>query len=426
MKAFILSVGDELVLGQTVDTNSAWISQQLSAMGCDILAHKTVGDDQSMIAAAISEAAALVDLLLVSGGIGPTEDDLTRQALAGVLNVPLEMNDTWLAKLDEFFKQRARAMPPSNKIQAMIPQGATMLDNPAGTAAGIRAAIQRAAGAPCEIFVVPGVPKEMKAMFELHIRAFVKQQTGGAVILQKKLNTFGMGESWVAEKLGDLMKRDRNPSVGTTVAGGMVSLRVNARFESLDRAEHEMVKTVEACAEKLGDLICSEDEVTLAEVVAVLLREKHLQVATAESCTGGLLAKMLTDIPGSSAYFKTGFVTYSNQAKYERLGVSMEIINLYGAVSETVVDAMSRNTLRLAKADIALAISGIAGPDGGSPAKPVGMVCIAMAYKTEARTVEAVARTFNFPGDREMIRDRSAKMALSMLRYRVLGTKMPF
>ncbi len=421
MKAFILSVGDELVLGQTVDTNSAWISAQLSSIGCDILAHKTVGDDQPMIEAAIREAAGSVDLLLISGGIGPTEDDLTRQALGNVLNAPLELSDAWMARLDEFFKARGRKMPETNKIQAMIPRGATMLDNPAGTAAGIRAAIGQ-----CELFSVPGVPKEMKAMFEAHIRPYVKPLAGGAVILQKKLNTFGLGESWVAEQLGDLMKRGRNPSVGTTVASGMVSLRLNARFDSLERAEHEMQQTEEACRAKLGDVIFSENETSLADVVADLLKQKRIQIATAESCTGGLLAKTLTDIPGSSAYFKTGFVTYSNQAKYERLGVSMEVINLYGAVSENVVEAMARAALRLAKSHVAISISGIAGPDGGSPAKPVGTVCIGMAFQAPDRTVQAVTRTFNFPGDREMVRDRSAKMALSMLRYHLLDKKMPF
>jgi len=425
MNAFILSVGDELVLGQTVDTNSAWISSQLSAMGCDILAHKTVADDKAMIVSSIREGATLVDLLLISGGIGPTEDDLTRQSLAEVLGAPLVMNEQWLLKLDDFFKNRGRPMPESNKIQAMIPQGATMLDNPAGTAAGMRAEIARATGV-CTVFVVPGVPKEMKAMFEQHIRPFVKQHTGGAVILQRKLNTFGLGESSVAEKLGDLMNRNRNPSVGTTVAGGLVSLRINGRFESLERAEHEVQQTADACHARLGDLIFSEDDHSIAEVVADLLKESKTEVATAESCTGGLLAKMLTDIPGSSAYFKTGFVTYANQSKYERLGVSMEIINLYGAVSEHVVEAMARAALRLAKANVALSISGVAGPDGGSPAKPVGTVCIGIAHAVKGEGVKAATRTFLFPGDREMIRDRSAKMALSMLRYHLMGKKMPF
>lgn len=422
MKAIILSVGDELVLGQTVDTNSAWISAQLSAIGCDTLAHKTVGDDQAMIAASIRESASLADVLLISGGIGPTEDDLTRQALAEVMNAPLVMNEVWLAKLLEFFKNRGRSMPETNKIQAMIPSGATMLDNPAGTAAGIRATIANR----CEVFSVPGVPKEMNAMFAVHIQPYIKERSRGAVILQKKLNTFGLGESWVAEKLGDLMARGRNPSIGTTVAGGMVSLRLNARFESLERAEHEIIRTVEQCTQRLGDVIFSEDNTSLADVVATMLKDQKVQVTTAESCTGGLLAKMLTDIPGSSGYFKTGFITYANSSKYDRLGVNRELLGIHGAVSEPVVEAMAKNALKLAKANVALSISGIAGPDGATQNKPVGTVCIGMAWESATKFAEATSRTFNFPGDREMVRDRSAKMALSLLRYHLMGRKMPF
>jgi nicotinamide-nucleotide amidase len=230
----------------------------------------------------------------------------------------------------------------------------------------------------------------------------------------------------VAEKLGSLMMRQRNPSVGTTVSDGYVSLRINARFESLERAEHEIEQTIAHCREALGDIIFGEGDETLAQAVAKLLKEKDVEVATAESCTGGLLAKMLTDMPGSSAYFRTGFITYHNKAKRDRLGVSENILNVHGAVSEPVVEAMARNAMRLAKADIALSISGIAGPDGGSAAKPVGMVCIGMAVQVDRDKVEVTTRTFHFPGDREAVRDRSAKMALSMLRYQLLGNKMPF
>jgi PncC family amidohydrolase len=495
MKAIILSVGDELVLGQTVDTNSAYLAAQLAAVGCDTVMHRTVGDDQAMIVAAVRESTPLCDLLIVSGGIGPTEDDLTRQAIAEVMNVPLEQNQAWTEKLEAFFKARGRPMPATNLIQAMIPRGATILDNPAGTAAGIRVRLgaivktdvpiaelkgrqigrilskmgrltkeqlvdalerQKREGGKlggiliamntcsreeieyalaaqegrvvkgCEVFSVPGVPKEMKAMFAQHVLPWVRQQARGAVILQRKLNTYGLGESWVAERLGNLMMRQRNPSVGTTVSDGYVSLRINARYETLERAEHEVEQTVQQCRAALGDIVFSEGEESLAAAVAKLLKEKDVEVTTAESCTGGLLAKMLTDIPGSSAYFRTGFITYHNKSKFDRLGVSENILNVHGAVSEPVVEAMAKNALRLTKADIALAISGVAGPDGGSATKPVGTVCIGMAVQVGRAPVEVITRTFNFPGDRDMVRDRSAKMALSMLRYQLLGSKMPF
>jgi nicotinamide-nucleotide amidase len=426
MKSIILSIGDELVLGQTVDTNSAWLSQQLAAVGCDIAGHATVPDDQAMIEDAIRSAAGRCDVLLVSGGIGPTEDDLTRQALGNVLGVELELNEVWFAKLTELFKSRGREMPEINKIQAMIPRGATMIDNSAGTAAGIRAII----GGKCDTFIMPGVPKEMKIMFTRDVLPFIREKSGGAVILSRTLHTFGLGESTVAEKLGPLMQRGRNPSVGTTVANGIVSLRLNARFPSLTEAKEQMQATTTACEAALGDLIFGRDEQTLPLVVAQLLRlgESKKTICTAESCTGGLLAKMLTDLPGSSAYFTQGWVTYSNLSKYERLGVATDIINVYSPVSEPVAELMAKNARRLAKSTYALSITGIAGPDGGSATKPVGTVVIALAKPDPADRAGCLVdkRTFVLMGDREMIRDRAAKMALTLLRFELLGKALPF
>lgn len=490
-KAIILSIGDELVLGQTVDTNSAWLSQQLATVGVDVLAHMTVADVQHAIEDAIHESAQRCDYLICSGGIGPTEDDLTRQALAVVLGVPLEMNSTWLKKLDDFFLALGRPMPEMNKIQAMIPRGATMIDNGCGTASGIDAVIRKlgvgvhgsvhatniqpattasAVLSPpaslnpdprtqnpepqtlsraCRVFCTPGVPKEMKAMFVRDVLPHLQTDSSGAIILSRTLHTFGVGESTIAERLGELMKRGRNPSVGTTVAGGIVSVRINARFDGLEKCRAELETTSAACRAALGDLIFGEDGQTLPQMIAKLIKRQggdpqtdsdkstpSYTIATAESCTGGLLAKMLTDEPGSSHHFTTGFVTYSNQAKYDRLGVNQEMLNVYGAVSEQVVDAMSRATRRLAKANFALAVSGVAGPDGGSITKPVGTVCIALAYEKKHAdgvkskdwrdNTETLLRTFCFPGDRDMVRDRSAKMALTLLRYHLMGQPIPF
>jgi nicotinamide-nucleotide amidase len=429
MNAIILSIGDELILGQSIDTNSAWLSRQLAGVGCEVTAHLTVPDDQRAIEQAMYECGGRCDFLIVTGGIGPTPDDLTRQALAVVMRQELVTADLWLKRLEDFFKARGREMPPSNKIQAMIPTGATLIENTMGTAAGIDATLTFDLPVPdhaprkhnCRVFVMPGVPKEMTAMFTRDVLPHIEKSAGGAVILSRTLHTFGVGESTIAESLDDLMNRTRNPSVGTTVTNGIVSLRINSRFPAREEAQHWLDKTDAACRAALGDLIYGEENQTLQEIVAKLLIESKKTVTTAESCTGGLLAKMLTDIPGSSAYFKTGFITYSNQSKYDRLGVSMEIINVYGAVSEPVVQAMATNAKRLAKSNFALAISGIAGPDGGSPTKSVGTVCIALAHKTEV-----IPRTFNFPGDREWIRDRSAKMALTMLRYHLLEKPLPF
>lgn len=429
MNAIILSIGDELVLGQSLDTNSQWLSRPLVAVGCDVSEHLTVPDHQRSIERTIHECSQRCDFLVITGGIGPTADDLTRQALAVVMRQELELSEAWLAKLEEFFRVRGRPMPESNRIQAMIPTGARMINNDHGTAAGIDAKLTVERLIPghsprpheCRVFVMPGVPKEMMPMFETDVLPHIQQAGGGAAIVSKSLHTFGRGESSVAEQLGALMDRSRNPSVGTTVSGGIVTLRINSRFKTVQEATQQLEDTAQQCRAILGDLIWGEDDQTLQAVVGKMLSERKLEVATAESCTGGLLAKLITDVPGSSDYFTTGFITYSNRAKYERLGVSMEIINVFGAVSEKVVEAMASNARRLAKADIALAISGVAGPGGGSEAKPVGTVCIALSHEAGV-----IARQFFLPGDREWVRDRSAKTALAMLRFHLLGREMPF
>lgn len=427
----ILSIGDELVLGQTVDTNSAWLSSRLSALGLRVVAHLTVADDRLAIAEAVRAAAARCDVLLISGGLGPTEDDLTRQALSDVLGQPLLTNDQALVQLRAFFSRLGRPMPITNEIQAMIPRGVVMIENTCGTAPGIDANYQLP-GRSCRIFVMPGVPREMEVMFTRDIVAHLRHLGGGAAIVSCTLHTFGLGESSVAEKLGNLMDRRRNPSVGTTVSGGVVSLRVNSYFQSPAKAQEELAKTVALCHQVIGDLIYGQDDQTLVGVVAAMLPEQGgsgASLCTAESCTGGLLAKMLTDIPGSSAYFLRGYVTYSNQAKTELLGVPAQMIQRHGAVSEPVADAMARGALASSGANFALSITGIAGPDGGTPDKPVGTVCIGLAFRSRVSRQEDVSvcvRTFRFSGDRQGIRQRSANMALAMLRYHLLGKEMPF
>lgn len=416
MKAIVLSVGDELVLGQTVDTNSAWISQQLAAVGVDIHSHATVGDAQADIEAAMRTAIATADAVVVSGGIGPTADDVTRQALAAVMNVPLEINDAWLNHILQWFAKLGRPMPDTNRVQAMIPRGATMIFNHHGTASGVAATVGKV-----RVFLMPGVPKEMKKMFERDVLPVLATEGGGSAIVQRMVHTFGGGESTIAERLGELMKRGRNPSVGTTVAGGVVSVRINSRFASPEEATREADATLGLVRTALGDFIYGEDGGSIPAALMMLLKANSATVATAESCTGGLLAKYLTDLPGSSAYFDRSWVTYSNAAKTEMLGVPADLITSHGAVSEPVAIAMASGARERAKATYALAISGIAGPDGGSEAKPVGTVCIALA---SPRGV--AVRTFLFPGDREMIRDRSAKMAMTMLRFELLGKSLPF
>lgn len=421
MIATILSVGDELVLGQTLDTNGQWLAARLAAIGIHIARHVTVGDLQADIERAVRDAADGSDVILISGGIGPTEDDVTRQAVAAVLGVPLESDSRWIAHLDEWFAKLRRPMPPINAVQAMIPRGATLIWNHAGTAAGVAAMVGRA-----RLWSMPGVPREMKAMFDADVLPALRQASGGAAIVQRILHTFGVGESTIGERLGELMRRGRNPSVGTTVSGGIVSIRVNATAAS----EAEAIRlTDEACAAihaALGDLIFGEGSDTLPRVIQSMLTAaadagRGHTIATAESCTGGLIAKMLTDTAGSSAHVLQGWVTYTNESKTAQLGVPADVIAEHGAVSEPVAAAMARGARERSQSDFAIGVTGIAGPGGATPTKPVGTVCIGLAHPDGVDV-----RTFILPGERDMVRDRSAKMALTLLRFRLMGRPLPF
>ena len=416
MNAFILSVGDELTLGQTVDTNSAWLSAQLAAIGCWVTGHMTVPDDEQAIEQAIRAHTPAADVVIITGGIGPTEDDLTRNGLARALSVGLEMNQLWLNKLEEFFRLRNRPMVASNRIQAMLPQGCDMLENTCGTACGMKAR-----HGSCDIYVMPGVPSEMRAMFTRDVLPGMRVRSNGAVILSRTLHTFGLGESTVGEQLGALMDRRRNPSVGTTVAGGIVSLRLNARFLTLAEAREQLQQTEAACRDLLGELIYGADGLTLPQATALLLNSTHRSVATAESCTGGLLAGMFTDVPGSSGYFRQGWITYCDAAKQSLLHVDANTLKRHGAVSEPVVREMAEAARKLSGADFGLSISGIAGPDGGTPEKPVGTVCFGFSHADAT-----VTRAIIILGDRAAVRDRACKTALSILRYHLMGNALPF
>lgn len=425
MNAVLLSTGDELVLGQTVDTNSAWLSRQLAAVGCRVIAHVVVGDDRDAIARALRDNLSRCDWLICTGGLGPTADDLTRDALADVMGVDLVLDPDWLAKMKRMFESRSRSMPDRNRVQAMAPRGSTLIENTSGTAPGLMAELpaDKRSRRKCHVVAMPGVPREMMTMFTASVLPMIRERSGGAVVVSATLHTFGLGESAVAERLGPLMDRQRNPSVGTTVSGGIVSLRINARFPSPDNANEQLQRTIQECRAVLGSLVFGTDEQTLTSVVADMLTagERPITVATAESCTGGWLAKLLTDRPGSSAYFKQGWVVYCNEAKQSELGVSAKMLERCGAVSDEVVTAMAQSARTQAGADVALAISGVAGPDGGTDRKPLGTVHVALAHAGGT-----VARRFHLYGDREMVRLRACYTALSMLRFHLLGEELPF
>ncbi len=412
MNAFIIAIGDELVTGQSVDTNSAWLSDRLLQRGVLTKTHITVADDLAGIEYALEQAGLLgADLAIVTGGLGPTADDLTRQALAKVMDAPLELDERSLGRIEAFFRQRGREMPDANRVQAMCPAGAILLDNSTGTAPGICAKVMGT-----EVWCFPGVPREMKAMFDEQF-ALPACGEAGRVILTALLHTFGAGESSIAPLLGEMMDRDRNPTVGTTAKQSVVSVRIRSAAENHSAARRQLDDTATEVKSRLGKLVFGRDEMTLADAVGALLREQGKMLATAESCTGGLIGKMLTDAPGSSAYYAGGWVTYSNALKHDQLGVPNELLEQHGAVSEQAAIAMAQGALGHSGADYALAVTGIAGPTGGTEEKPVGTVWIALASRGEHTTAEHHLMPF----DREAIRTRTAYTALNMLRVKLLG-----
>ena len=413
-RAVLLSTGDELTFGQIVDTNSAWLSRQLMEYGVVAVYHLTVPDDLDAIVSALQEAAHCAELVLVTGGLGPTKDDLGRQALAQALGCELVMHQPSLERIERFFRERGRDMPEGNLVQAMRPAKAEVLDNDWGTAPGLKARLNDA-----EIIFMPGVPSEMRSMFACYVAPNLAEHSG-RVILTSTVWVCGMGESTVAGALGELMARDHNPVVGTTAADGLIAVRVRSESATETEAKKCLDATVQDIKSRLGINAFGCDNDSLPAVVGRLMAESGRILVTAESCTGGLIGAMLTSVPGASAWYQGGWITYANDAKIRDLAVPPALLKAHGAVSEQVVSAMASGALRASKADVSLALSGIAGPDGGSPEKPVGTVWIAMAVSGKEAPV-IFSECLNLPGNRDSIRDRAAKYALNFLRIHLIS-----
>ena len=414
MEAHTLSIGNELVTGQQLDTNARWLSEALSDLGVRVLEHTTVGDDGRRIASTISRAHESAELVVLTGGLGPTPDDLTRQAMAMALDAPLESNEEALAEIRAFFERLGNTLTPSNETQAMIPRGCRPISNLHGTAPGIQHE-----GSSGAIFALPGVPREMEEMFATSVEPWVSARTAGATTQKALIRTFGISEARIGDLLRDLMGHDRTPLVGTTADRGVIGIRVIAYGPSEAEARSLIQADEQEIRRRLGDAVFGEGEATLESVVGSLLRKQGMTVATAESCTGGLLAKRLTDVPGSSAWFQCGYVTYSNEAKIELLGVPSDLIRSDGAVSEAVARAMASGCGTRSGCDFSISITGIAGPAGGSaPTKPVGLVFIGLA---DSRGIEVRKALLGDRLDRKEVRDRSCSIALNMLRLRLLG-----
>jgi nicotinamide-nucleotide amidase len=409
-KACIISIGNELLNGQTVDTNANWLSREILTFGIPTEGIWVVGDTIERIVSCLKQASELADIILITGGLGPTDDDLTRQALAEFLGVELEFKQELFEEIEAFFKSRQFVMVPLNRVQAFIPAGSKAIPNARGTAPGIHAKKGQK-----EYFSVPGVPSEMKGMYESYIYPQLKQLQNGPIVLTRKVRCFGAGESTIAQMLGDMMKRGQNPLLNCTVSGGDITLHVVAEADSFPQAEQMILEQKRRISALLGSLVYSTEDKTLPEALGDKLKQAKKTLATAESCTGGLVSKLITDIPGSSQYYLGGWVTYSNEAKMRDLGVSKQLLDQYGAVSEPVARALAAGARHKAGSDAAIAITGIAGPDGGSEQKPVGLVYVAVQLGEQVEV-----REFRFPPqNREMVRLRAALSAINMLRLKL-------
>ena len=421
MKAELISIGTELTAGQNLDTNTQWLSLRLAEIGIPVHWHTTISDDFDDNVAAFKIAAQRADVVIATGGLGPTLDDLTREVVAAVAGVELVFDEPSFQHITALFAKRNRPMPERNRVQAFLPAGAEVIDNPYGTAPGfmIRIAAAPSPETPARtshVFAMPGVPSEMHAMYEEQVKPrLLRLGLGGGVQIQRKINTFGSGESHIEEKLFDLTQRGHVPEVGITASDATISLRIFARAASMAEALAQVAPVEATIRERLGKYVYGVDDEELQHTVIRLLDEKRRSLATAESITAGLVANRLGQIPGASVWFRGGVVAYVNAIKHEILGVPQELLDVHGAVSAPVAEAMAVGCRRLLKTDLAVSTTGLAGPGGAMPDKPIGLVYVGLAWEG------GVASTsFNWAGTRAEIQSRTAKLALNVVRLKLL------
>lgn len=414
MKAEIISTGDEIRTGSLVDTNTAYLAQELEDLGIEVVRHSTVGDDLDALSNLFAEAGGRADVVLVSGGLGPTSDDLTAAAAAKAAGVELEQNTEALRQMEAYYDMRKFKLSGANLKQSYLPQGCGVLHNQNGTAPGFGLKINRA-----RCFFMPGVPPEMKGMFNNAVMPKLVGMLGQDAMIRTVwvCSCFGLGESTVYERLADFEKLYPDLILGFRASIPIVEVKIYANGNEAPTLECRLREASMWVMDKLKGYVFAEGSKSLAEAVGDLLRERRQTMAAAESCTGGLIASQITDIAGSSDYFLLSAVTYANTAKENVLGVKINTLMDYGAVSLETVREMAVGAREAVNADYGLAISGIAGPDGGSPDKPVGTVCIAVATADDviARKLER-----NY-GNRLRNKSMFAALALDMLRRVILG-----
>ncbi|MGO0122607.1 competence/damage-inducible protein A [Desulfothermobacter acidiphilus] len=408
MRAEIIFTGTELLLGQIVNTHAKYLGEKLAALGIEVTRQITIGDDWESITGVLREALERADLVIITGGLGPTEDDLTMGAVAEVRGVPLVLNQEALASIEKYFTAQGRTVPSNVVKEAYLPAGAQLLPNDNGTAPGCLLEVNGKI-----LVVLPGPPRELQFMYERYVEPVLRARLGerSETLFYRILKLTGISECSVQEKLKDLAAASSNPKIGYIVKPGEVHVRVAATAASPEQAQALAEDLFRKVEERVSDYIFARDDEQIEEVVGRLLRNRGLTLGVAESCTGGLLGGRLTEVPGSSDYFLGGVISYANEVKERVLGVPGSTLQMVGAVSSETAKAMAEGVRRLLGSSLGLSITGIAGPGGATPRKPIGLVYVALATSTGTEV-----KRFEFSGHRAAVRQGAVNGALMLLR----------
>lgn len=404
MKAELISVGTEILLGEILNTDAQFLSRELSEIGIDIYHQSVVGDNEQRLAESVRTALGRADIVIASGGLGPTPDDITKEVISNVMGKKLVLDSKSLGYIRGYFERIGKTMTKNNEKQAYLPENCIILKNNCGTAPGC--IIESGEKA---VVILPGPPSELTRMYTESVKPYLKKKSGKK-LFTKTLHLFGIGESAVADGLSEYMKNQTNPTLAPYAKTGEVYLRLAAKAQNRDEAEEIMKPMLDIIYGKYGEFVYSDNDMSLPETVVTKLLGKKLTISTAESCTGGLIAKTITDYSGVSEIFSEGYVTYSNNAKMKNLGVLEKTLSSYGAVSEETARKMADGVRERSGADIGVSVTGIAGPGGGTKEKPVGLVYVAVSYGDKT-----VTKKLMLNGDREKVRYLTMLNAFGMV-----------
>lgn len=408
MRAEIITIGNELLSGNVLNTNTYYLTKRLSEIGIEVLYHTSVKDDAQMLKDVVNIGLNRADLLIFTGGLGPTYDDLSKEVICNSLGLNLTLNEECKKTIEDYFRKLNREMTPNNIKQAYIPEGAKYLPNEVGTAPGIFIEWKDKV-----IVMLPGPPKEMQLMFDKYVVPFIKQDF---VIIEKTIKTIDIGEAQVESTIQDIIKSNKDVYIATYAKDGIVDIKIVAKGRDKNSIDEILNDAINKIKNKIADYIYSYEDETIEEVVFKILKKNKMKVAFCESCTGGLISSKFTRIPGASEVFDRAYITYSNLSKMEDLGVSEDTLDKYGAVSKETALEMAKGLLNKTSVDVALSVTGIAGPSGGTETKPVGLVYIGICTKDSSKVVESL-----FGGDRVSIQNRAYLKAFNELRKFLLN-----